>query len=189
MDVKSAFLNGFLEEEVYINQPLGYVKVGEEKKVCRLKKALYGLKQAPRAWYSRIDSYFLKNNFKRCPFEHTLYTKEGAHGEFLIVCLYIDDLIFTGSSSSMNEDFKKAMTKEFEMTDMGLLYYFLGIEVKQHQDGIFITQQKYAKDMLRKFKMEKALPVSTPMEVNLKLSKNNDDRHVDETLYRRLVGS
>ncbi|KAH9681187.1 hypothetical protein KPL71_026873 [Citrus sinensis] len=95
MDVKSAFLNGFIEEEVYIEQPLGYVVKGHEDKVLRLKKALYGLKQAPRAWNSRIDKYFQEKCFTKCPYEHALYVKE-KYGDILIVCLYVDDLIFTG---------------------------------------------------------------------------------------------
>ena len=95
MDVKSAFLNGVLEEDVYIEQPPGYMKVGEEKKVLKLKKALYGLKQAPRAWNTRIDSYFKENGFKQCPYEHALYTKKNG-GNVLFVALYVDDLIFMG---------------------------------------------------------------------------------------------
>ena len=91
MDVKSAFLNGVLKEEVYIDQPPGFIKKGEENKVCRLKKSLYGLKQAPRAWYSRINGYFLKNGFQKCPFEHTLYVKEGVNNSVLVVSLYVDD--------------------------------------------------------------------------------------------------
>ena len=94
MDVKSAFLNGHLKEEIFVAQPLGYVQRGEEEKVYKLKKALYGLKQAPRAWYSRIDSFFLKTGFRRCPYEHALYVKEDKYGKFLIVSLYVDDLLF-----------------------------------------------------------------------------------------------
>eukprot|EP00253_Pinus_taeda_P007023 PITA_07023 len=96
MDVKSAFLNGVLNEEVYIEQPLGYERKGQEHKVCRLKKALYGLKQAPRAWYSRIDFYLLENEFDKCEGEPTIYIKE-KDGKILIVVLYVDDVIFTGS--------------------------------------------------------------------------------------------
>ena len=95
MDVKSAFLNGYLEDEIYVEQPPGYAKIGEENKVCRLKKALYVLKQAPRAWYSRIDNFFLNDGFRRCPYEHALYTKGDENGNFLIICLYVDDLIFS----------------------------------------------------------------------------------------------
>lgn len=101
------------------------MEVGEEKKVFYLKQALYWLNQALRGWYNCINGYFLKNNFESCLFELTFYIK-GAHGEFLIVCLYVDDLIFTGSCSSMNENFKKAMMGEFGMADMGLLHYLLG---------------------------------------------------------------
>eukprot|EP00253_Pinus_taeda_P015362 PITA_15362 len=102
MDVKSAFLNGVLKEEVYVEQPLGYEKKGEENKVCKLKKALYGLKQAPRAWYSRIDSYLLDNEFDKCEGEPTVYIKE-KDGKILIVVLYVDDVIFTGIEVVQNE--------------------------------------------------------------------------------------
>ncbi|KAM2011380.1 hypothetical protein EV2_024130 [Malus domestica] len=132
MDVKSAFLNGVLEEEVYIQQPSGYEIKGHEDKVLKLKKALYGLKQAPRACNSRIDKYFQENNFTKCPHKHALYVKVKDE-DILIVCLYVDDLIFTGSDPSIFEEFKRVMTKEFEMTDIGLMAYYLGIEVKQNE--------------------------------------------------------
>jgi hypothetical protein len=140
--VKSSFLNGLLEEEVYIEQPLGYKVKGQEDKVLKLNKALYGLKQAPRAWYSRIDNYFKVNNFMKCPNEHAMYVKT-KNGDILIVCIYVDDLIFTGSNPKMVEEFKKAMIMKFEMTDIGLISYYLGIEVKQKEDGIFISQQNW----------------------------------------------
>ncbi|KAK9941415.1 hypothetical protein M0R45_018018 [Rubus argutus] len=139
LDVKSAFLHGELEEEVYIDQPPGYVKQGHENQVYRLKKALYGLKQAPRAWYSRIDAYFAKEGFLKCPYEHTLYTKFGDDGKILFVCLYVDDLIFTSNDRVMFDDFKKSMTDEFDMSDLGLMHYFLGIEVMQASEGVFIS--------------------------------------------------
>lgn len=188
MDVKSAFLNGFLEEEVYIEQPLGYEVKGQEEKVLKLKKALYGLKQAPRAWNVRIDKYFQDKNFIKCPYEHALYIKAQS-GDILIVCLYVDDLIFTGNNPSMFEEFKKDMSNEFEMTDMGLMAYYLGIEVKQEDKGIFITQEGYAKEVLKKFKMDDANPVGTPMECGSKLSKHEKGENVDPTLYKSLIGS
>ena len=120
MDVKSAFLNGVLMEEVYIDQPLGYEKKGQEHKVCKLKKSLYGLKQVPRAWYSRIYSYLLENGFEKCEGEPTLYIKE-KDGKILIVVLYVDDAIFTGNDDYVTENFKIVMKEEFEMNDMGLL--------------------------------------------------------------------
>jgi len=130
MNVKSTFLNGILKEEVYVEQPMGYVVKGQEDKVLKLKKALYGLKQAPRAWNSRIDKYFQENGFAKCPHEYALYAKVRENGDILLVCIYVDDLIFTGSNSSMFGEFKKAMTREFEMTDIGLMSYYLDIEIK-----------------------------------------------------------
>jgi hypothetical protein len=189
MDVKSAFLNGTLEEEVYVEQPAGYVVRGKEDKVYRLKKALYGLKQAPRAWYKKIDSYFIQNGFQRCPFEHTLYIKFIDPGDVLIVCLYVDDLIFTGNNSKMIVEFREAMIRCFEMTDLGLMSYFLGIEVVQQKDGIFISQKKYASDILKKFKMEQSKPISTPVEEKLKLTRERDGKRVDPTHYKSLIGS
>ncbi|TQE03722.1 hypothetical protein C1H46_010696 [Malus baccata] len=144
LDVKSAFLHGAIDEEVFVEQPLGYEQKGSESKVYRLKKALYGLKQAPRAWYNRIEAYFIKEGFNKCPYEHTLFIKAGNEGKMLIVCLYVDDLIFTGNDESMFEQFKKSMMNEFDMTDLGRMRYFLGIEVVQKADGIFISQRKYA---------------------------------------------
>ena len=154
LDVKSAFLNGFLEEEIYVEQPLGYIEAENEGKVYKLKKALYGLKQAPRAWNTRIDRYFQDNGFEKCPYEHAIYVKKGADGSILFVCLYIDDLIFTGNNPIMFEDFKRSMVQEFEMTDIGLMAYFLGLEVTQKEEGNFISQSGYAKDILERFKME-----------------------------------
>lgn len=141
MDVKSSFLNGVLEEEVYVDQPAGYVKRGQENKVYRLIKALYGLKQAPRAWYTRIDSYFIGHGFQRCPYEHTLYIKFKPDEDILIVCLYVDDLIFTGNNPKLIFEFREAMISQFEMTDLGLMSYFLGIEVSQLDNRIFISQK------------------------------------------------
>ncbi|KAK3039985.1 hypothetical protein RJ639_027175 [Escallonia herrerae] len=145
IDMKSAFLNGFLDEEVYIEQPKGYVVRGHEDKVLKLKKALYGLKQAPRARNSRIDKYFQERGFKKCPHEHALYVKMNGKCDILIISLYVDDLIFIGNNVKMFDDFKKEMAKEFEMTDIGLMSYYLGIEVKQRDNGIFISQGAYAK--------------------------------------------
>ncbi|KAJ7971537.1 Retrovirus-related Pol polyprotein from transposon TNT 1-94 [Quillaja saponaria] len=189
LDVKSAFLHGFLEEEVYVDQPEGYVIEGQEGKVLKLKKALYGLKQAPRAWNNRIDKYFQENGFVRCPHEYALYVKAHENGDVLFVFLYVDDLIFIGNNPIMFEDFKKAMTCEFEMTDMGLMSYYLGFEVKQNDGGIFISQESYAKDVLKKFQMLDSNSVNTPMECGVKLSKHDVGEKVDPTLFRSLVGS
>ena len=144
MDVKSAFLNGYLEEEVYVEQPKGYEFPSQEHKVYRMKNALYGLKQPPRAWYSQIDSYLTENGFHKSESEPTLYTKVNEQGKMLIVFLYVGDLIFSGDFCIGY--FKVVMESEFEMTDLGLMKFFLGIEVQQSESGIFISQTKYASE-------------------------------------------
>ena len=118
-------MSGILEEEAYVQQPEDFlIKVQEDKVYC-LKKALYGLKQAPRVWNARIDSYLHQNNFTKCPYEHANYMKRNHQGKFLIICLYVDDLLYTGSCVEMLAEFKEAMFSEFEMTDNGLMSYFL----------------------------------------------------------------
>ncbi|OIT04124.1 retrovirus-related pol polyprotein from transposon tnt 1-94, partial [Nicotiana attenuata] len=189
LDVKSAFLNGYLEEEVYVEQPLGFVVKNHEDKVLRLKKALCGLKQAPRAWNSCIDKYFQDNGFTRCLHEYALYLKVHTNGDILLVCLYVANLIFTGNNSSLFEAFKKDMSHEFEMTDVGLMSYYLGLEVKQTEDGIFISQESYTKEILKKFNMLDCNPVNTPMESGTKLSKFDEGEKMDPTFFKSLVGS
>ncbi|XP_020417971.1 uncharacterized protein LOC109948685 [Prunus persica] len=188
LDVKSAFLNGVLNEEVYVDQPSGFVIQGSEDKVYKLKKALYGLKQAPRAWYEEINSYFIKTGFYRSPSEATLYTKMSTSGN-LIVSLYVDDIIYTGSSEEMMAAFKNDMMRQYEMTDLGLLHHFLGLGVLQTDTCIFLHQKKYAKTLLDKFGLKDCKSVATPLAVNEKLSKVDGSELADETLYRQMVGS
>ena len=189
MDVKSAFLNDPLDEEVYVKQSSGFIQSGKEEKVYILTKALYGLKQAPRAWNKRIDSFLHATGFKKCASDHGLYVKTNDYGDLLILCLYVDDVIFTGSNLKMIGDFKHIMMKEFEMTDLGLMSYFLGIEVIQGDDGIFIHQRKFATEFLKKFKMEDSNSVKTPIETGIKLTKEGDGRTVDATYFKQIVGS
>lgn len=118
LDVKSAFFQGELTEDMFVEQPQGYERRGGEHKVYKLKKSLYGLKQAPKAWYSRIESYFMGEGFKKCSMEHTLFIKSEGGGKLLIVSLYVNDLIFTGNDIGMFEKFKQSMMHEFEMTDL-----------------------------------------------------------------------
>nr|GEW66023.1 putative RNA-directed DNA polymerase [Tanacetum cinerariifolium] len=189
LDVKSAFLHGEIKEEVFVDQPPGYEVKGQQSKVYRLKNALYGLKQAPRAWYSRIEAYFIREGFIKCPYEHTLFIKFGAGGKILIVCLYVDDLIYTGNDKEMFEVFKKSMMTEFDMTDWGKMRYFLGIEVEQRTYGIFIGQRKYAQEMLRKFNMDQCNAMHNPIVSSVKLTKDDEGTEVDGTIYRQMVGS
>ena len=174
---------------MYVEQPKGYVKKGEERKVLKLKKALYGLKQAPRAWYSRIETYFLKQDFKKCTSEHTLFTKCKEDGKVLIVSIYVDDLIFTGNDRRLMEEFKSAMKDEFDMTDLGRMKYFLGVEVTQNNEGIFISQRKYAQDVLLRFGMNNSNATKTPMVPGVKLTKDEAGIRVDATQYKQMIGS
>ena len=189
LDVKSAFLHGDLEELVFINQPPGYVKFGNEHKVYRLKKALYGLKQAPRVWYNRIEIYFLKEGFQKCPYEHTHFIKVEDGGKMPIVCLYVDDLIYTGSNTAMFESFKKSMMAEFEMSDLSMMHYFLSIEVLQSSTGIHISQKNYVGEILDRFQMKDCNLVNTPSEFGLKLNKDDGGKKVNSTLYKQIVRS
>lgn len=126
MDAKSTFLNGYLKQVVYVKQLEGFIIPDQEDKVYKLKKALYGLKQAPQAWYAQIDGYLRKNSYQIFLVESTLYTKvEGSN--FFIICLYVDDIIFTSTFDAMIDQFKNAMISEFEMSDLEEMNYFLGI--------------------------------------------------------------
>lgn len=186
-NVKSSFLNGILKEQVYVDQPFRYKVKGQENMVYRLKKALYGLNQAPRAQYIWIDSCLHNNGSSRSEKETTLYTKIDQQGNILIVCIYVDYIIYIGKL--MMDEFRTAMKIEFEMTDLDLLKYFLGIEVEQSIEGIFIYQQKYASDILKRFKMDKCKLVDTPVANGTKLSKEVKGSTVYPTLYKRLVSS
>lgn len=187
MDVKTAFLNGFIQEEVYIEQPQGFEVHGKESHVCRLKKALYGLKQAPRAWYSRIDTYLQGMGFTKSEADPNLYFIVIGE-EPLILVLYVDDLIITGAERLI-EHCKRDLATEFEMKDIGLMHYFLGLEVWQEEGHFFLGQGKYIVDILSRFHMEDCRPMSTPMITNWKKLHASDSELVDPTLYRQLIGS
>ena len=188
MDVKSAFLNGDLAEEVYVQQPPGFTAAGHEKKVLRLNKALYGLRQAPRAWNLKLDSSLRDRGFTRCASEHGMYTR-GKGSSRVIVGVYVDDLIITGAKEGGVEAFKVEMQRLFRMSDLGLLSYYLGIEVRQSKAAITLGQAAYARRLLQKANMAGCNPCHAPMEVRLKLSKVGTSAEVDATEYRSLVGS
>jgi hypothetical protein len=186
-DVKTAFLNGFIEEEVYIEQPQGFEVSDRETHVCLLRKALYGLKQAPRAWYSRIDTYLLQMGFEKSDADPNLYFI--IRGEdTLILILYVDDLFIT-EAEDLIADCKLGLASEFEMSDIGLMHYFLGMEVWQEEGHIFLGQGKYATNILSRFQMEDCRPMSTPMITNWKKLSASDSQLVDAIVYRQLIGS
>ena len=150
LDVKSAFLNGILQEEIYVEQLEGFMEQGEEEKVYLLKKALYGLKQAPRAWHSKIDEHLFSLGFQKSLSEATLYVK--CKGDnLLIVSLYVDDLLITGDNAKLVEEFKREMMKFFEMTDLGLMTYFLGMEIKQLENEVSSVKRNMPRKFSRNF--------------------------------------
>ncbi|XP_040942254.1 uncharacterized mitochondrial protein AtMg00810-like [Gossypium hirsutum] len=175
-------------EEIFIDQPEGFEVQGEEEKVYKLKKALYGLKQAPRAWYDRMDTYLTRLGFTKSTSEPTLYVKKESNKTLLIVSLYVDDLLVTGCKREEIETFKKQMQTVFEMTDLGLMTYFLGMEVKQNEQGIFISQKAFASKVLSRFCMTNCKPASTPVALGEKLTSLGDEDRVDEKNYRSLIG-
>jgi hypothetical protein len=188
LDVKSAFLNGSLEEEVYVEQPQGFRVKGEEHKVLKLNKALYGLKQAPRAWNKRIDDFLKQLGYAKCTVEHGVYVKGQNQNALSIVCLYVDDLLITGSNKTEIERIKSQMNEEFDMTDLGKLNYFLGLEFTETSKGLVIHQKKYITDILKRFNMLNCNPANSPMETNLKLNNDEEGAAVDSTLYKQMVG-
>ncbi|GAU26253.1 hypothetical protein TSUD_224440 [Trifolium subterraneum] len=189
MDVKCAFLNGPLDEEVYVVQPPGFTSKEDEFKVYKLHKALYGLKQAPRAWNKRIDKFLGDIGFRKCVTEHGVYVKNCAEKGTIILCLYVDDLLITGSNEAHIREFKVDMMREFEMTDLGHISYFLGIEFQRTSKGLILHQKKYASEILKRFEMDQCNPALTPSEPRLQLSRETEEKDVDSTEYRRLVGS
>src|SRR5690349_6051738 len=188
MDVKSAFLNGPIKEEVYVEQPPDFEDSEYPNHVYKLSKALYGLKQAPRAWYECLRDFLITNGFKVRKVDPTLFTKTIAKD--LFVCqIYVDDIIFGSTNKSTCEEFSRIMIQKFEMSMMGELKYFLGFQVKQLQDGTFISQTKYIQDILNKFGMKDAKPIKTPMGTNGHLDLNTGGKSVDQKVYRSMIGS
>ena len=151
MDVKCDFMNGDMNEEIYMQQLEGFVY--NPSLVCSLNKSLYGLKKAPKAWYAKIDGFLLSLNFVRCKSDTNVYLKM-IHGSLMIIFLYVDDLLITGSSTKDISSLKDAMNHAFSMTDLGLLSQFLGLKIAQSQHGIKVHQSKYDLYFLDKFNMK-----------------------------------
>ena len=187
LDVKTAFLHGDLKEEVYVKQPEGFKVQGSEEKVYKLSKALYGLKQAPRAWNYKLNKILKELKFGRCSKEPSLYQRK-RNEDTLIVAVYVDDLLVTGSDITMINEFKDEMAARFEMSDLGRLTYYLGIEVVQHDYGITLRQERYASRILVETGMDSCNPTHVPMDMNTKISKAVEERGVDEKKYRRAIG-
>ena len=162
MDVKSTFLNSLISKEVFVKQPPGFENENLPHHVFKLSKAFNGLKQAPRAWYERLCSFLPKNGFERGKVDTTLFTLHEKN-DLLIVQIYVDDIVFSATNQNLCKNLSELMQGEFEMSMMGELKFFLGLQIKQQKDGILIHQEKYAKDLLKRFNMDKAKSISTPM--------------------------
>lgn len=187
LDVKSAFLNGELQELVFVSQPPGFEVKNKEHLVYQLVKALYGLHQAPRAWYARLSKYLKKLGFCRCPYEQAVYTKKEGSA-VLIIRVYVDDLLVTGTSVSSIQRFKRQMGEEFDMTDLGKLSHYLGMEVNKKQGYIELKQESYAKKLLVRAGMAECRPTKYPMETSIQLDKDEKGTAVDTTQFKSIVG-
>lgn len=154
----------------------------------KLRRALYGLKQAPRAWFNQIEAYFIREGFKKSSHDHTLFVKK-VQEKIIIVSLYVDDLIYAGNDSVMCGLFKRSMQSEFEMTDLGKMKFFLGVELKQNSEGITLCQSQHAKEVLKHFRMWDANGVKNPIVPGTKLMKLTAGKDVNNTKYMSLIGS
>ncbi|GJZ33134.1 uncharacterized mitochondrial protein-like protein [Tanacetum coccineum] len=188
MDVKSDFLYGKIEEEVYVCQPLGFEDPDFPDRVYKVEKVLFGPHQAPRAWYETLSTYLLDNGFQRGKIDKTLFIKR-VKSDILLVQVYVDDIIFGSTKKSLCTEFEKMMHKKFQMSSMGELTFFLGLQVKKKEDGIFISQDKYVTKILNFFGFSDVKTASTPMETHKPLLKDADGKDVDEHLYRSMIGS
>nr|GEW13542.1 hypothetical protein [Tanacetum cinerariifolium] len=185
MDVKSAFLYGKIEEEVYVCQPPGFEDPNFPDKVYKVKKTLYGLHQAPRAWYETLSTYLLNNGIKKGHIDKTLFIKRNK-GDILLDQVYVDDIIFESTNKEMCDAFEILMHEKFQMRLMGELTFFLGLQVKQNQDRIFISQDKYVAEILKKFRFSKVKIASTLLKTSKPLLKDEDGQE-GHNWYQSLV--
>nr|GEU31793.1 putative ribonuclease H-like domain-containing protein [Tanacetum cinerariifolium] len=188
IDYDKVFAPGTIEEEVYVFQPPGFEDPNFLDKVYKVKKALYGLHQAPRAWYETLFTYLLNNGFKMGQIDKTLFIKRNKD-DILLVQVYVDDIIFGSTKKKMCDAFEILMHEKFQMSSMGELTFFLGLQVKQKQDGIFISQDKYVAEILKKFGFSEVKTASTPMETSKPLLKDKDGQEVDVHIYISMIGS
>nr|GEV26292.1 hypothetical protein [Tanacetum cinerariifolium] len=187
MDLKTAFLNGPLKEEVYVAQPDGFVDPDHPEKVYHLRKALYGLKQAPRAWYDEFSKFLLSKGFTKGIIDPTLFSIR--YGEdILLVQIYVDDIIFGSTNPKYSKRFEKLMHSRFEISLIGEMKFFLGLQIHQSSHGIFINQAKYTLEILHKHGMDKGQSIGTPMATKPKLDADLSGNPVDQTDYHSKTG-
>ncbi|CAM8935603.1 unnamed protein product [Rhodiola kirilowii] len=188
MDVKMAFLNGYLKEEIFVEQPPGFEDPDCQDYVYVLDKAVYGLKQAPRAWYERLSEYRLAHGYERGKVDKTLFLLR-TNTHLLIVQVHVDDIVFGSTSDELVKSFTKLMENEFEMSMVGELTFFLGIQVRQLENGTEISQQKYMGDVVKKYGLGGSKHVNTPSSPNESLVKDDGSPKTDATIYRGMIGS
>ncbi|GKB09570.1 retrovirus-related pol polyprotein from transposon TNT 1-94 [Tanacetum coccineum] len=188
MDVKTAFLNGVLKEEVYVSQPEGLVDQDNPSHVYKLKKALYGLKQATRAWYDMLSSALISQHFSKGAVDPTLFIQK-ARNDLLLVQIYVDDIIFASTNTALCNEFANLMTTKFKMSMMGQMPFFLGLQISQSPRGIFLNQSKYAFEIIKKYSLLTSDSVNTPMVEKNKLNEDLQRTPFDATLYRGMIGS
>jgi hypothetical protein len=188
MDVKSAFLNGVIQEEVYVRQSPGFESPKCPDRVYKFSKALYGLNQAPRAWYARLKTFLLEHGYVMGSVDKTIFTLNH-DTDFLLVQIYMDDIIFGGSSHTLMSIFQEMIESEFQMSMMGELVFFSGIQVKQTKQATFVHQAKYTNDLMKKFNMVELKPVSTLMSSVASLDPDEDGEAMDQREYRSMIGS
>jgi hypothetical protein len=184
LDVKNAFLNGDLEEEVFMSRPPGFEERLGVDKVCRL----YGLKQTPRAWFERFGRAVRRHGYCQSQADHTMFYKHSKEGKIAILIVYVDDIILTGDDSAELKKLKERLADEFKIKDLGALKYFLGMEFAKSKECIFVNQRKYVLDLLGETGMLGCKPAETPMEPNTKLQPAKTKSVVNKEQYQRLVG-
>ncbi|GJR18608.1 zinc finger, CCHC-type containing protein [Tanacetum coccineum] len=187
IDVKTTFLNGELEEEVYMNQPLGFIMPVNENKVCKLIKSLYGLKQAPKQWHQKFDEVVLSNGYLLNQAEKCVYSKFDESGKGVIIFLYVDDMLIFGTNKVQVDLTKEFLSSRFSMKDMGEADVILGIRIKHESNGISISQSHYIEKVLKKFNYSDCTPVSTPMDTCEKLMPNKGQT-VSQLEYSKVIG-
>ena len=187
MDVKTAFLNGDLDEDIYMEQPKGFIVPSQEKKVCRLVKSLYGLKQAPKQWHENFDRVVLSDGFKINECDKCIYMKNTDKG-YVIICLYVDDMLIIGSNIEMIKSTKKMLNSKFDMKDMGVVDVILGIKIFKTSEGYTLSQSHYVEKILSKFGKHDDRPAMTPIDLNLHLFKNTG-KCIFQLKYSQIIGS
>jgi len=188
LDINNAFLHGSLQEDVYMIQPSGFVDSTMPTHICKLHKSIYGLKQAPRAWYDKLSSFLLTLGFQQSKSDSSLfiYSKKDI---ILFLLVYVDDVLLTGNDSQVMSDIIRQLGVHVSLKDLSDLHYFIGVEVQQTREGIFLSQQKYIRDLLKRTNMEGARPIHTQLSTKPTLQLNDGHPPADQKQYRSVIGA